>query len=72
MACALGMTLGSNQDLNSQVQFNVYVDSTLQPLKVQHRLERVDALTIHSPPCRKKTVMETDMDKYPVNIIEFI
>jgi hypothetical protein len=50
MACALGTTLGSNQDLNLQVHFNVYVDSTLKPLIEQHRLERVDALTIHSPP----------------------
>jgi hypothetical protein len=32
MACALGRTLGSNQDINLQVQLNVYVDSTLQPI----------------------------------------
>jgi hypothetical protein len=66
-ACALGKTLGTNQDLNLQVHFNVYVDSTLQPQIQKHRLERVDALTIPSPPCMKnKTVMQTDMDTYPV------
>jgi hypothetical protein len=46
MVCALGRTLGSNQDINLKVQFNVYVDSTLQPLIGKHHLERVDALII--------------------------
>jgi hypothetical protein len=35
-ACTLGKTLGTNQDLNLLVHFNVYVDSTLQPQIQKH------------------------------------